>query len=85
MIYEYCCDLSPPQHRYDAIVEWWSKLAEDNPDLVKYEESIGKSLEGRDQPAVHITASMEPDVKKIYFQCQIHASMSEVWLFYEQV
>lgn len=62
------------QHRYDQIVEWWRKLADDNLDLVKFVESIGKSVEGRDQPAVHITASVEPDVKKIYFQCQIHAS-----------
>ena len=56
-------------------MNWWSKLADDNKDLVKYVPSIGKSFEGRDQPAVHITASVEPEVKKIYFQCQIHASM----------
>ena len=62
------------QHRYADIVNWWLKLAEDNPDLVKYEESIGKSLEGRDMPAVRITASPNFNGKKIYFQCQIHAS-----------
>ncbi len=55
-------------------MDWWEKLAEDNPKLVKYTESIGKSFEGRDQPAVHITASENLDVKQIYFQCQIHAS-----------
>ena len=61
------------QHRYGDIVEWYSKLADDNSDIVKFFESIGKSYEGRDQPAVHITANAEAD-KKIYFQCQIHAS-----------
>jgi len=47
-------------------------LAGDNEE-VKYEESIGKSIEGRDQPAVEITAAVT-DVNIIYFQCQIHAS-----------
>ena len=67
--------LSISQHRYDAIVDWWTKLATDNPDLINF-VTIGKSLEGRDQPAVHITASMDEKVKTIYFQCQIHASES---------
>ena len=62
------------QHRYDDIVKWWSELAEDNTEIVKYEESIGKSYEGRDIPAVHITANLNRE-KVIYFQCQIHASM----------
>jgi murein tripeptide amidase MpaA len=42
-------------------------------ELAKFVESIGKSVEGRDQPAFHITAAKD-DVNKIYFQCQIHAS-----------
>ena len=61
------------QHRYVEIVNWWRELAGANPDLIKF-ETIGKSLEGRDQPAVHITVN--PDLKKaLYFQCQIHASI----------
>ena len=35
--------------------------------------SIGKSVEGRDMPAVHITAATAANHPKIYFQCQIHA------------
>jgi len=31
-------------------------------------------VEGRDMPAVHITASTNK--KRLYFQCQIHASVS---------
>lgn len=61
------------QHRYDDIVNWYKELSSKFSDLVKYDESIGKSFEGRDQPAVHITAASNP-TEKIYFQCQIHAS-----------
>ena len=62
------------QHDYGAICLWYSQLSSNNPDLVQYVPSIGKSVEGRDMPAVHITASSDNDRKKIYFQCQIHAS-----------
>ena len=65
------------QHRYDEIVDWYKTLASDNSNVVKYVESIGKSVEGRDQPAVHITTA-NGNVNKIYFQCQIHASMQKV-------
>ena len=61
------------QHRYEQIVNWYNDLAKENPDIVKFIESIGKSVEGKDQPAVHITAASS-GVKQIYFQCQIHAS-----------
>jgi murein tripeptide amidase MpaA len=61
------------QHRYADIVKWYEDLANNNPNIVKYVESIGKSVEGRDQPAVHI-AGENPNGNKIYFQCQIHAS-----------
>lgn len=50
---------------------WYEDLAVGYPDIVKFVPSIGKSLEGRDMPAVHITASSSP--RKYYFQCQIHA------------
>ena len=72
----WCHFFSLIKHRYDEIIEWWGKLAEDNADIVKYEPSIGKSFEGRDQPAIHITASEDNMEKTLYFQCQIHASKS---------
>lgn len=61
------------QHRYADIVNWYENLASNNPTIVKYVASIGKSVESRDQPAVHITGA-SGSVNKIYFQCQIHAS-----------
>ena len=61
------------QHRYDDIVTWYQDLVGKYPELVKFVSSIGKSYEGRDQPAVHITAA-DAEATKIYFQCQIHAS-----------
>ena len=61
------------QHRYADIVKWYEDLATDNPDIVKFNPSIGKSYEGRDMPAVTISKAEEPD-KVIYSQCQIHAS-----------
>ena len=62
------------QHPYEEVVEWYEGLAAQYSDIVKYEPSIGKSYEGRDLSAVHITGSSDPDVLKMYFQCQIHAS-----------
>jgi hypothetical protein len=57
-------------HDYEAIVGWYSKLANDYPNLVTFYKSIGESLEGRDMPAVHIGTNSKYTV---YFQCQIHA------------
>jgi len=62
------------QHEYPDIVNWYRDLSEDFPDIVTFVPSIGKSVEGRDMPAVHITAGTSADTMKIYFQCQIHAS-----------
>lgn len=67
------CDLMSPQHDYEATKSWYRNLARDHRDLVRYNASIGKSVEGRDMPAVHITANHNSGRKKIYFQCQIHA------------
>ena len=64
------------QHRYADIVNWYEELASNNPTIVKYVASIGKSVEGRDQPAVHIAAA-GGNGNKIYFQCQIHASKTQ--------
>ncbi len=51
-------------------MNWYKELESNYKDIVKYVASIGKSVEGRDLPAVHIgTGAMQ-----IYFQCQIHAS-----------
>ena len=61
------------QHRYDEILEWYTNLASNNPDVMRFVPSIGKSVEGRDQPAVHITDGWQTK-DKVYFQCQIHAS-----------
>lgn len=63
------------QHRYSDIVKWYEEMAGIYPQLATFVPSIGKSVEGRDQPAFHITATQgKEDVNKIYFQCQIHAS-----------
>ena len=62
------------QHTYEDIIEWYEGVASQFSEIVKYEPSIGASYEGRNQPAVHITGSSNPDVLKMYFQCQIHAS-----------
>ena len=38
-----------------------------------YISSIGSTHEGREMPAVLLTASTNPNRKKVYMQCQIHA------------
>ena len=63
------------KHEYPDIVNWYEELSQNFPEIIKFVPSIGKSVEGRDMPAVHITASTA-DALKIYFQCQIHASKS---------
>ena len=42
--------------------------------LCKYNESIGKSVENRDIPALHISKVKTEDHFRIYFQCQVHGS-----------
>ena len=64
------------QHSYEDMKEFYEVLAKAYPKLMKYERSIGKTAEKRDIPAVHITASSDPNRKKFYMQCQIHASES---------
>lgn len=60
-------------HDYSTIVMWYERKAKQHPNLVRYVKSIGQTYHGLDMPAVHITASTNPDRHKIYFQCQIHA------------
>ena len=38
-----------------------------------YIPSIGETHEGREMPAVLLTASRDYNRKKVYMQCQIHA------------
>ena len=57
------------------IVDWWKMLEIRYPNEVTFIESIGKSLEGRNIPAVVITSAPD-DAKVIYMQCLIHASKS---------
>ena len=61
------------QHDYDDIKNWYRQKASENPKIMTYIPSIGKTHEGRDMPAVLITASKDPNRKKVYMQCQIHA------------
>ncbi|XP_065909435.1 carboxypeptidase O-like [Dysidea avara] len=60
-------------HKYDDIIKWYEELADQYSNIVTYYPTIGKSYEGRDMPAVHITGSTAPNTFKMYFQCQIHA------------
>ena len=56
------------------IVNWYNQLANDYGDIAWFVDSIGKSVQGRDMPALHITNAATSSPKTIYFQCQIHAS-----------
>lgn len=60
-------------HTYDEIYAWYKNLAAAYPTLATFVPSIGRSSEGRDQPAFHLTSTRGSNKPKIYFQCQIHA------------
>ncbi|CAI8026890.1 Mast cell carboxypeptidase A [Geodia barretti] len=60
-------------HPYDDIVAWYQTLGKNYSGLVKYVESIGMSVEGRNIPAVHITNILADPINTVYFQCQLHA------------
>ena len=62
------------KHEYPDIVNWYDELSQNFPEIVKFVPSIGKSVEGRDMPAVHITAS-STNVLKIYFHACSAKSM----------
>ena len=66
------------------MVSWWKKLAIRYPKDVTFNESIGKSYEGRNIPAVVITSAPD-DAKVIYLQCLIHASKSDTTMENENV
>jgi len=60
-------------HTYDELVGWYKQAAQDHSDVMSFVPSIGKSVEGRDMPAVHITGTKSGTKSQVYFQCQIHA------------
>ena len=60
-------------HDYSAIVQWYKEKAAEYPNLVTFVPSIGTTNEGRDMPAVHITAASKKGGAKIYLQSLIHA------------
>ena len=62
------------QHDYNAIVQWYKDKAVEYPHLVTFVPSIGTTGEGRDMPAIHVTASTKGKAtKKVYLQSLIHA------------
>ena len=71
---QFFVDYSP----YDDVKAWYLKLSQTFPDLVQFVPSIGKSLEGRDLFAIHLTApsssfTRATTKKLFYFQSLIHA------------
>ncbi|KAI8817505.1 carboxypeptidase A1-like protein [Fimicolochytrium jonesii] len=61
-------------HTYDEIKAWYQALATNNPTLVTFVPSIGKSRQGRDLFAVKITSNKNTATKKtFFFQGLIHA------------
>ena len=65
------------QHDFPTITKWYKKLSQDHSGLVKVQDSIGVTEEGRHLSAVHITADaqdMATNKPKFYMQCLIHAS-----------
>lgn len=61
-------------HTYDEIKAWYEDLANTYSDFATFIDSIGTTLEGRDQFAFTFTSSNGTALKpKIFFQCQIHA------------
>ncbi|KXN66904.1 peptidase M14, carboxypeptidase A, partial [Conidiobolus coronatus NRRL 28638] len=60
-------------HTYDEIKAWYSQAAANNTDAVKFVSSIGKTLQGNDIFAVHLTNPNGAAKKKIWFESLIHA------------
>jgi len=61
--------------RYAEIVTELKRLATTNPNITRFESSVGKSLEGRDIPAIIISAAgfKNSKIKRIFFQSGQHA------------
>lgn len=65
-------------HTYDQIKQWYSDMCKTHSDLTKFVPSIGKTHEGRDLFAIHLTGSKSSlfagkPKRKIWFESQIHA------------
>jgi murein tripeptide amidase MpaA len=60
-------------HRYSEIVAFTQELAGKYPNIATFIPSIGKTVEGRDIPAIQITGSKDPSPKRIWFQGGQHA------------
>ncbi|KXN66061.1 peptidase M14, carboxypeptidase A, partial [Conidiobolus coronatus NRRL 28638] len=60
-------------HTYDEIKAWYTQHAKDNQGVVKFVPSIGKTLQGNDIFAVHLTNPNGAAKKKIWFESLIHA------------
>ena len=66
------------QHNLSAIYQWHRLLASNYPMRVHLVDSIGKTQQGKDIMAVHIsdwtTAAGDKPKAKVYLQCLLHAS-----------
>jgi hypothetical protein len=60
-------------HTYDEIKDWYNQHAKNNQGVVKFVPSIGKTLQGNDIFAVHLTNPNGVAKKKIWFESLIHA------------
>jgi hypothetical protein len=60
-------------HTFDDIVSWCKEVGKTYSSLVKIDPSIGKSVQGRDIPAVHITGSEAGPKKQIWINSLQHA------------
>ncbi|KXN64594.1 peptidase M14, carboxypeptidase A, partial [Conidiobolus coronatus NRRL 28638] len=60
-------------HTYDEIKDWYTQHAQNNQGIVKFVPSIGKTLQGNDIFAVHLTNPNGAAKKKIWFESLIHA------------
>jgi len=67
-------DFFATYHRYDEIVVYLKQLTQTYPHLAQFIPSVGKTIEGRDIPAIRINATYNgAKGKKIFFQGGQHA------------
>jgi murein tripeptide amidase MpaA len=62
-------------HNYEEILSWFSDLARQYPSLLTWNASVGKTLEGRDLPALHLFDGSRGGrpTARIFWTGQIHA------------
>jgi len=66
-------DFFSDYHDYDDIVQYLQDLQATYPNLVTYNPSIGKTIQGRDIPAIRITGSKHTNPKSFWFNGGQHA------------